>query len=65
MKAATKADKKRCVCRTPSYPVKDGSRCRLFWCVGCKQWRPWCQGGAPEVVCNDCWHEANKSGEAA
>ena len=28
--------------------------CKLFWCIGCKDWRPWCEGGAPDVRCDSC-----------
>ncbi len=51
-----KSDKRGCGCSKPAYPIKDGSRCKLFWCVGCKKYIPWCQGVdlEPDPRCNTC-----------
>jgi len=40
----------------PQYPIKDGSRCHLYWCTGCATWQPWCCGAADDhpELCDDC-----------
>ncbi len=39
----------------PQYPSeRDPTRCKRFRCSQCKQWRPWCEGGAPDDRCNYC-----------
>lgn len=45
----------RCPCGWhPTYPIKDGSRCKRFRCSGCSEWRFWCEGGAPDKRCDYC-----------
>ncbi len=47
-----------CGCVKPEWPaVKDPSRCKLFWCKGCKSYHPWCKGGADDVRCDACCAE--------
>lgn len=51
-----KATSTKCQCSPgASYPAaKAPTRCKLFWCKGCKDWRPWCEGGAPDERCDTC-----------
>ena len=44
--------------RDAQYPSNRRSRCLKFLCSGCKRWRPWCCGGAPDPRCNTCVKEA-------
>jgi len=31
---------------------------RVYQCVGCQRWVPWCYGGSPEIeFCDDCCTE--------
>ncbi len=44
----------KCPCGGAQYPRREGDRCRLFWCRGCKTYQPWCKGGSPDPRCDDC-----------
>ncbi len=57
MRAATESEKDpgRCVGGVCAL-IADWSRCRLYWCRGCKAYWPWCFGAADEnyPLCDNC-----------
>ena len=49
---------------TPAYPNRAGTRCKLWRCVACKRWVPWCQGCSDDPRCDACWCSAEQEREA-
>ena len=45
-----------CNCGSGFAPIRDGSRCKLYWCRGCRRWVPWCYGAADArpALCDGC-----------
>jgi len=38
-----------------TYPGADGPHTRVYQCLACGKWRPWCDGGTDSEVCDHCW----------
>ena len=37
-------------------------RVQVYKCIGCGLWRPWCDGGTDNQLCDACWADGGHHG---